>query len=78
MNTTLEKSKNKNKKYDKQTVTSHEVDCVICSLYQIQRGSNLEDNNEPFVSIIQILLWSVFQSEAVIDFQIRQALESHL
>lgn len=27
---------------------------------------------------IQILLWSVFQSEAVIDFQNRQALESHL
>lgn len=28
--------------------------------------------------IIQILLWSAFQSEAVTDFQNRQALESHL
>lgn len=46
--------------------------------YHIQKGSNLRDNIETFVMIIQLLLWSVFQSEAVTDFQNRQVLESHL
>lgn len=43
-----------------------------------KKGSNLWDNIETFVTIIQILLWSVFQSEAATDFQSRQVLESHL
>lgn len=46
--------------------------------YRMQKGSNLWDNIETCVMIIQILLWSVFQSEAVTDFRNRQVLESHL